>query len=88
MKSSSFQNVPDCAETDFDDIIMKLPTPFAAGGTEQAVKGLVFGPPTICLDSYASELAFIHQEIWTLEEVNCFWVSLINDLIEVIEKIS
>ena len=28
-----FPECPDCAETDFDDIIMKLPTPFAAGGT-------------------------------------------------------
>jgi len=29
-----FPECPDCAETDFHDIIMKLPTPFAAGGTE------------------------------------------------------
>ena len=37
-----FPELPDCAEThcfdetDFDDIIMKLPTPFAARGTGQA----------------------------------------------------
>ena len=29
-----FPEFPDYAETDFDDIIMKLPTPFAAGGKE------------------------------------------------------
>ena len=38
-----FPKCPDCAETDFHDIIMKLPTPFAAGGTGRAVKGFVFG---------------------------------------------
>ena len=38
-----FPECPDCAETDFDDIIMRLPTPFTAGGTGRAVKGLVFG---------------------------------------------
>ena len=39
---------PDCAKNDFDDIIMKLPTLFALGGTKQAVEGLLFGCDLSC----------------------------------------
>ena len=40
-KSSEKFIFPECP--DFDDIIMRLPTPFTAGGTGQVVKGLAFG---------------------------------------------
>lgn len=38
-----FPECRDCAETDFQDIIMKLPAPVSVGGTGRTAKALVFG---------------------------------------------